>query len=91
MEAAVKKYPKFLRCNDEVKSWSWNKYLPMPWTPGELVKVADEAEQHSSKYVNLPDSVFRKSYVVIYRKDKQGEFTIKQTGEWRQFDELKKK
>lgn len=56
----VKEYPKFLKCNDIVKDWTWNKYLPIPWVIGELVKVAPESEQHSSKYVGSNDSTFRK-------------------------------
>lgn len=86
----IKKYPKYLKVTDIVNSWSWNKYLPIPWKQGELVKVAPEGEQHSSKYVNSPDKVFRKGYVVIYRKDAEGKFTIRQTGEWRQFELLTK-
>lgn len=87
----VKEYPKFLKCNDIVKYWTWNKYLPIPWKIGELVKVAPESEQHSSKYVGSNDSTFRKIYVVVYRKDKNGKFTIKQTAEWRQFNLINSK
>lgn len=84
------KYPKFLKCNDVVKSWSWNKYLPMPWEPGELVKVAPEEEQHSHPLVGSSDEKFRQRYVVVYRKDKKGKFTVKNTAEWLQFDNLTK-
>ena len=86
----IKDYPKFLRCNKIVKEWSWNKHLLMPWNVGELVKVAPESEQHSSPYVGSKDEVFRKTYVVIYRKDEEGKFTKKQTAEWRQFDLITK-
>lgn len=24
----MKKYPKFVKCGEIVKNWSWNKYLP---------------------------------------------------------------
>lgn len=84
------KYPKFLRCNDEVKGWSWNKYLPKPWMVGEVVKVADESEQHSSCYVGTPDDKFREKYVVVYRKDDKGKFTVRNTAEWRQLTPLNK-
>lgn len=84
------KYPKFLKCNQIVKGWSWNKYLPKPWEVGELVKVAPESEQHSCPEVGSPDDKFRKTYVVVYRKDAQGKFTIKNTAEWNQFDVLTK-
>lgn len=26
----MKKYPKFVKCGEIVKNWSWNKYLPKP-------------------------------------------------------------
>lgn len=84
------KYPKYLRCNAEVKTWSWNKYLPKPWTAGEVVKVADETEQHSSPYVGTPDKEFRRQYVVVYRKDKDGKFTVRNVAEWRQLTPLNK-
>ena len=83
---SIKAYPKFLKCNEIVKGWTWNKYLTNPWKIGELVKVAPESEQHSSPYVGSKDEVFRKTYVVVYRKDENGELTKKQTAEWRQFD-----
>ena len=86
----IKDYPKFLRCNEIVKGWGWNKHLLMPWNVGELVKVAPESEQHSSPYVGSKDEVFRKTYVVIYRKDKEGKFAKRQTAEWRQFDLITK-
>lgn len=84
------KYPKFLKCNEVVKGWSWNKYLLMPWEPGELVKVAPEDEQHSYPLVNSSDEKFRKRFVVVYRKDKEGKFTAKNTAVWEQFDILTK-
>lgn len=84
------KYPKFLKCNEVVKGWNWNKYLPMPWRPGELVKVAPEDEQHSHPFVNSSDDKFRKSFVVVCRKDKDGKFSVKNTAEWGQFDILAK-
>lgn len=88
---STREYPKYLRCNEIVKYWPWNKYLSYPWQIGELVMVAPEAEQHSCKYVGSPDKVFRKSYVVVYRKDESGRFTRKQTADWRQFDLISSK
>lgn len=79
-----------MKCNEIVKGWTWNKYLTNPWKIGELVKVAPESEQHSSPYVGSEDKVFRKTYVVVYRKDENGELTKKQTAEWRQFDLIAK-
>lgn len=84
------KYPKFLRCSDVVKNWSWNKYLPKPWTSGEVVKVADESEQHSSCYVKSSDEEFRSKYVVVYRKNKDGKFAVRNVAEWRQLTPLNK-
>ena len=49
----IKDYPKFLRCNDIIKTWGWNKHLLIPWNVGELVKVAPESEQHSIPQKNL--------------------------------------
>jgi hypothetical protein len=88
---STKEYPKYLRCNETIKSWTWNKYFTNPWSIGELVMVAPETEQHSCKYVGSPDKVFRRNYVVVYRKDESGKFTKKQTAEWRQFDLISRK
>lgn len=85
---SIDKYPKFLKCNETIKGCGWNKYLPRPWVIGELVKVAPEEEQHSHPSVGSSDAVFRRQYIVVYRKDENGKFTIKQTAEWRQFDLL---
>jgi hypothetical protein len=85
---SIDKYPKFLKCNEIIKRWGWNKYLPKPWVIGELVKVAPEEEQHSHPIVGSSDAVFRRQYVVVYRKDNYGKFTLRQTAEWRQFDLL---
>ena len=86
---AMKKYPKFVKCGEIVKNWSWNKYLPKPWKVGEIVKVAPEEEQHSSQYVGTPDEIFRKTYLVVYRKGYDGKFSYKCTGELNQFETLK--
>lgn len=84
----IDEYPKFLKCNETIKTCNWNKYLLRPWVIGELVKVASEEEQHSHPKVGSSDDVFRRKYVVVYRKDDNGKFTIKHTAEWRQFDLL---
>lgn len=86
---AMKKYPKFVKCGEIVKNWSWNKHLPKPWKVGEVVKVAPEEEQHSSKYVDIPDEIFRKNYLVVYRKGDDGKFSYKCTCRLNQFETLK--
>jgi hypothetical protein len=87
----IDKYPKFLKCNNIIKDWRWNSYLLKPWVIGEIVKVAPESEQHSHPYAGIEDAVFRKQYIVVYRKDDNRKFTIKQTALWKQFDLLNAK
>jgi hypothetical protein len=90
------KLPKFLVCNSLPETWRWNKRLPMPWKKGEIVKVqgieaqkASHAYDDKLKYVKpYTDKQFRSQFVRIIRKDRNGKFTIKQTGEWRQFELL---
>ena len=99
MKAITKKekLPKFLVVNDEPEKKPWNKHLLKPYKKGELVKVAPFEEQVRNnkyddqfKYVEHNDNPehFRKRYVVIYRKDENGKFTLKYTQGWESFDLL---
>ena len=51
-----------------------------------MVKVAPQNEQHPHPLVKISDEDFRRQYIVVYRKDDNGKFTVKQTAEWIQFD-----
>ncbi len=94
------KLPKFLMVNDEPEKQPYNKHLLKPYKKGEIVKVAPFEEQvrnsdydHMFKYAK-PDNNpwnFRKRYVVIYRKDDEGKWTLKYTAGWSQFDLLTNK
>lgn len=90
MKAITKKekLPKFLVVNAEAPSKPWNKYLLKPYEKGEIVKVAPFEEQVSSPSVGTEPEQFRKRYVVIYRKDEQGKWTLKYTQGWESFDLL---
>ena len=91
--------PKFLVVNDVPEKTSHNKHLLKPYKKGEIVKVAPFEEQvrcdkydHMFKYVkpdNDPER-FRQKYVVVYRKDENGKFTLKYTNGWDSFDLLTK-
>lgn len=82
------KLPKFLVVNAEAPSKSWNKYLLKPYEKGEIVKVAPFEEQVPHPSVRTEPEQFRKIYVVIYRKDEQGKWTLKSTQGWESFDLL---
>ena len=101
MEAITSKdkLPKFLVVNDKPEQRSYNKYLIKPFKRGEIVKVAPFEEQrrndkwdsyfHLVKFNNDPQW-FRERYVVIYRKDENGKFTLKYIEKWESFDLLTK-
>lgn len=91
------KMPKFLKANSYLPSRSYNKYLPKPYTLGELVKVAPWEEQKRStimddvlspEVINKDPKWFHENYVVIYRKDDEGNWSIKNTMPWYAFDLL---
>lgn len=82
------KLPKFLVVNDEPEKMAHNKYLLKPYEKGEIVKVAPFEEQISHPSVGMEPEKFRKRYVVIYRKDEQGKWTLKYTQGWESFDLL---
>lgn len=92
------KLPKFLIVNDISEKRSWNKHLLKPYQKGEIVKVAPfEEQQRNTKYddpyrfkPNNDPNWFRERYVVIYRKDENGKFTLKYTESWESFDLLTK-
>lgn len=91
------KLPKFLVVNGEPETKPWNKHLLKPWKKGEVVKVAPIEEQVRNsdyddkfQYVkpNNDPMWFRKRYVVVYRKDENGKWTLKYTQGWESFDLL---
>lgn len=91
------KLPKFLVVNGEPESKPWNKHLLKPFKKGEIVKVAPFEEQiRNDKYddqfqyckPNNDPEHFRKRYVVVYRKDDEGKWTLKYTQGWDSFDLL---
>lgn len=84
----IDKYPKFLRCNGTIKGCKWNNYLLKPWVEGELVKVAPEEEQKPHPSSDMSISSFRRQYIVIYRKNEEGKFSLRYTESWKQFDLL---
>ena len=93
------KLPKFLVVNDEPENTTHNKHLLKPYKKGEIVKVAPFEEQvRCDKYDDMfkfckPDNNplhFRSKYVVVYRKDDNGKFTLKYTESWKSFDLLTK-
>ena len=99
MKAITKKekLPKFLVVNGEPESKPWNKHLLKPFKKGEIVKVAPFEEQvRNSEYddtfkfcqLNNDPEHFRKRYVVVYRKDDEGKWTLKYTEGWQSFDLL---
>jgi len=102
MKAVTKEkdLPKFLIVNGEPEKASHNKWLLKPYKKGEVVKVAPFEEQvrcdkydHMFKFIkpNNNPSHFRSKYVVVYRKDENGKFTLKYTKGWDSFDLLTKK
>lgn len=91
------KLPKFLVVNGEPESKPWNKHLLKPFKKGEIVKVAPFEEQvRNDKHdylfqyckTNNDPEFFRKRYVVVYRKDNEGKWTLKYTEVWNSFDLL---
>lgn len=99
MKAITKKelMPKMLVANSYLPSRNYNKYLPKPYIVGELVKVAPWEEQKRSTLfdeilnplvINKDPKWFHEHYVVIYRKDEQGKWSIKNTMPWYAFELL---
>ena len=93
------KLPKFLVVNDVPEKTSHNKHLLKPYKKGEIVKVAPFEEQvrcdkydHMFKFIKPNNNPlhFRSKYVVVYRKDENGKFTLKYTNGWKSLDLLTK-
>lgn len=80
-------FPKFLVVKDLPDC---NKYLMKPYERGELVKVAPFEEQ-KGKDESVSEEWFRKRFVVIYRKDDCGKWTLRYIQSWKYFDFLKHK
>lgn len=78
--------PKFLVVNDVAAKATWNKYLPMPWKEGEMVRV--HPEQTSTK---MKPEAFAKNYVRVIRKGHDGEWNVINTSFWSHFSLLTKK
>lgn len=102
MEAITtkEKLPKFLMVNEKPEKKTWNKYLLKPFVKGEIVKVAPfEEQKRNSKYddkfqnykPNTNPEHFRERYVVVYRKDDEGKWSLKYSQDWGSFDLLKSK
>lgn len=85
------KLPKFLMVIDGIEKKPWNRFLIKPYSNGEVVKVAPFEEQVPHPSVNTTPEKFRNRYVVVYRKDAEGKWTLKYTEGWEVFDLLKKK
>ena len=96
--SSKEKLPKFLKVNNFLPSKAWNKYLPKPYVLGEIVKVAPWEEQVPSEFMKnilkYPELVndevehFHERYVVVYRKDDNGQWTRKNTDSWAAFELL---
>ena len=92
------KLPKFLKVNNFFFFFAWNKYLPKSYVLGEIVKVAPWEEQVPSEFMKnilkYPELVndevehFHERYVVVYRKDDNGQWTRKNTDSWAAFELL---
>lgn len=81
---------KFLRVKEDIAKVKWNKYLLRPFRAGEIVKVAPIEEQiPTSKDMTI--QMFRRNYVVVYRKDDEGKWTERYVNGWSIFEELSKK
>lgn len=89
--------PKFIMVNETAEKRSWNKHLLKPYKKGEIVRVAPLEKQKRNKEYDdkfqcekYNESEFRKRFVVVYRKDEFGKFTIKYTSDWEIFSLLTK-
>lgn len=91
--------PKFIMVNKDITATSYNKYLPVPWVNGEIVKVAPYEEQvpnhkydDTLKYSkSCTDKEFRSRYVKVIRKDSEGKWVLNRIESWNSFNLLKRK
>ena len=66
---------------------SYNKYLPRPLVPGELVKILANQDPAS----DLSKAIFRKNYVRVARKATDGTWSDIFVTTWDALEPLKKK
>ena len=91
--------PKFIMVSKDILATSYNKYLPMPWAKGEIVKVAPYEEQVPNHIYDdtlkhckpCTDKEFRARYVKVVRKDSKGNWNLNRIESWNSFNTLIKK
>lgn len=88
MTPMLKYCPKMLRVNHIPEQRSINKHLLKPWAAGEIVRVAPEQEQENAAQQSTTPN-FRKRYLVVYRRDENGKFTLRYVEPWESFDIIK--
>lgn len=87
MKSITVNLPKFLMVNDEPEKNITNKHLLKPFVEGELVKVHENQEPETK---TTPE-VFKRNYVRVIRKDKEGAWTLVYVESWSSFKLLKAK
>lgn len=88
MTPMLKYCPKVLRVNHIPEQRRINNYLLKPWVAGEIVRVAPEQEQETAAQQSTTPN-FRKRYLVVYRKDENGKFSLRYVEPWESFDIIK--
>lgn len=83
-------FPKMLRVSEEVVKKSYNKYLPVPFKVGELVKVVPFKEQNSV-VEGKTKMDFLRQFVKVVRKDNQGNWVLHYDITWDILEPLTKK
>ena len=94
----LSKMPKFLQIGKWQIDQSYNKYLPMPYRLGEVVKVQPaEFQKPNHDYDHMTPRVnptrtdwWRERYVAILRKDVSGKFACSCVVPWSAVNFLKK-
>lgn len=79
-------YPKFLRVAEVP---SYNSHLDTPWIKGELVKVAPIEEQVPNPKTGYDCETFRRGFVVVYRRGRDGKWSDRRVQEWKTFERIK--
>lgn len=82
--------PRVLRVNHIPEQRSINKHLLKPWKAGEIVRTAPAEEQESAARESTTPN-FQQRYVVVYRRDEYGKFTLRYVEPWESFDLIKVK
>lgn len=89
------KLPKFLMVNNVPEQRTWNKYLLKPFHQGEIVKVAScEEQQAEADWCSSQLSLnidFSKKFIVVYRQDDNGKFTLRYVQDLSCFCSLQRK